>query len=121
MGLIGDVEQGAGDVARVGQDAVRVGVDAVGDAAGMLDSLRSLLTDSGLGDVVKELAQLAEQADQIRRRLASAAGSAHWSGAAADGFERCAERRRQQLGELVAALDSTHEAAAAVYAVAGIF
>lgn len=129
MGLIGDVERTAGDVVHVGQDVVadvgqgvaEVGAAAVADVAAMLGSLRSYLTDVGLGDLVTELAQLAEQADQLRRRLCAAAGSAHWSGAAADGFEKRAGQRRQQLGELVAALDSAHEAAAAVHAVANIF
>lgn len=121
MGLFGDIEQTAGDVARVGEDVVKVGEDAVDDVAGMLVSLRSFLTDAGLGDVVHELAQLAEQANRVRRQLASAAASADWSGAAAEGFGKREQQRQQQLGELVSALDSAHEAVAAAYAVAGIF
>ena len=120
MGLIGDVEQVAGDVAHVGADVVQVGEDAAGDVGGLLDSLHAFLSDAGLGGVAKELAQLAEQADQMRRRLASAAGSTHWSGAAAEGFARRAQQRQEQLGQLVAALDSAHEAVAAAYTVAGI-
>lgn len=121
MGLIGDIERVAGDVAHVGADVVEVGHDVAGEVGGILDSLHAFLADAGLGDVVRELAQLAEQADQIRRQLASAAGSAHWSGAAADGFDRRAQQRQQQLGELVAALDSAHETVAAAYTVVGVF
>jgi uncharacterized protein YukE len=121
MGLFGDIEQTVGDVVHVGGDVVKAGEDAAGDLAGMLGSLRSFLTDAGLGDVVQELAQLAEQAVQLRQQLASAVGSTEWSGAAAEGFGKRAQQRQQQLGELVSALDAAHEAVAAAYAVAGIF
>jgi uncharacterized protein YukE len=121
MSLFGDIERTASDVVHVGEDVAKTGADAVGDVAGMLKSLHSFLADAGLGDVVRELGQLAEEADQIKRQLASVAGSADWSGAAAEAFGKRAQQRRQQLGELVAALDSAHEAVAAAYAAAGIF
>ena len=114
MGLFGDIEHAASDV-------VHVGADVVEDVGSMLTSLHDFLTDAGLGDVAKELEQLAEQANQLKRQLASAEAGTHWSGAAADGFRQRARQRQQQLAELVGALDSAHSAVAAAYAIAGIF
>jgi hypothetical protein len=125
MGLFGDIEQTVDDVVHVGQDVagdvVQAGEDAVQEVAGLLDSLHAFLTDAGLGNVVQELAQLAEQANQVRQQLAAAAGSAEWSGAAADGFHAREQQRQQQLGELVSALDAAHTAVALAYSIAGIF
>lgn len=113
MGIWGDVEHVAHDVVHVGQDAVE-------DGGGMLSSLHRLLAGAGLGNVVRELEQLAEQANGLKRQLASAAAATYWSGSAAEGFQRRAHQRQQQLSELVGALDAAHSAVAAAYAVAGI-
>ena len=113
MGLWGDVENAAEDVVHGGEH----GVD---DVAGMLDSLRSFLTDAGLGNVVRELKQLAEQANQVKQQLAGAAGAAKWTGAAANGFQQRARQRQQQMAELVAALDSALGAVATAYTIAGV-
>lgn len=104
MGLFGDIEH-----------------EVVKDVGSMLTSLHDFLTDAGLGNVAQELAQLAEQANQLKKQLASAESGAHWSGAAADGFRQRAQQRQRQLSELVGALDSAHTAVAAAYAIAGIF
>jgi uncharacterized protein YukE len=114
MGLFGDIEHAAEDVLHVGEDVVE-------DVGGMLNALHGFLTDAGLGNVVRELAQLAEQASRLKRELASAEASTKWSGAAADGFRQRAQQRQQQLAELVGALDSAHEAVAAAYAITGVF
>ena len=114
MGLFGDIEHAAADV-------VHVGEDVVSDVGSMLTTLHGFLTDAGLGDVAQELAQLAEQASELKQQLASAESGTHWSGAAADGFRQRAQQRQQQLAELVGALDSAHSAVAAAYAIAGIF
>jgi uncharacterized protein YukE len=114
MGLFGDIEHAA-------EDAVHLGEEVVKDVGSMLTSLHDFLTDAGLGRVAQELAQLAEQANQLKRQLASAESGTHWSGAAADGFRQRARQRQQQLTELVGALDSAHSAVAAAYAIAGIF
>ena len=107
MGLWGDVEH--------------VGERAVDDVTGMLGSLNSFLTDVGLGDVVRELAQLANEASRLKRELESAASSAKWTGAAASAFQQHARQRQQQVAELVQALDSAHTAVGAAYAIAGVF
>jgi uncharacterized protein YukE len=114
MGLFGDIEHAAEDVVHVGEDVVE-------DVGSMLSALHGFLTDAGLGNVVQELEQLAEQANQLKQQLASAEAGTKWSGAAADGFRQRAQQRQQQLTELVGALDSAHSAVAAAYAVAGIF
>lgn len=125
MGLFGDIEQTVGDVVHVGDDVaddvVHAGEDAVDEVAGLLGSLHSFLTDAGLGDVVQELAQLAEEANEVKQKLAAAAGSTEWSGAAADGFHTREQQRQQQLTELVGALDAAHTAVALAYSIAGIF
>jgi uncharacterized protein YukE len=113
MGLWGDVENATGDV-------VHVGEHVADDVAGMLDSLRSFLADAGLGNVVQELKQLAEQANQAKQRLASAMGAVRWTGAAANGFQHRAQQRQQQMAELVAVLDSALDAVATAYTVAGV-
>ncbi|HEX4790196.1 MAG TPA: hypothetical protein VH372_17145 [Actinospica sp.] len=114
MGLFGDMERAA-------EDVVHVGEDVAGDAGGMVNALHGFLTDAGLGNVVQELAQLAEQANGLKQQLARAEASTRWSGAAADGFRRRAQQRQHQLAELVGALDSAHATVAAAYAMAGIF
>ena len=114
MGLWGDVEHAADDV-------VHAGERAVDDVTGMLNSLNSFLTDAGLGNVVRELAQLAQQASQLKQQLESAAGSTKWTGTAASAFQQHAKQRQQQVAELVQALDSAHTAVGAAYAIAGIF
>ena len=91
------------------------------DVAGLLNSLDGFLRDAGLGDVVRELEQLAEQANRVKSELGTAAASTHWSGAAADGFRARARQREAQVTELVGALDSAHSAVGAAYAIAGIF
>ena len=106
MGLWGDVEH--------------VGEQAVDDVTGMLGSLNSFLTDAGLGDVVRELAQLANEASRLKQELESAASSAKWTGAAASTFQQHARQRQQQVAELVQALDSAHTAVGAAYAIAGV-
>jgi uncharacterized protein YukE len=125
MGLFGDIEQTVGDVVHVGEDVagdvVQAGEAAVGEVAGLLGSLHSFLTDAGLGNVVQELAQLAEEANQVKQKLAAAAGAAEWSGTAADGFHTREQQRQQQLTALVGALDAAHTAVALAYSIAGIF
>lgn len=114
MGFLGDIEHAADDVVQAGEDVV----SGVGE---MLNSLHGFLTDAGLGNVVQELEQLANQANAIKQQLTSAASATKWSGAAADAFQQRAHQREQQLTELVSALDSAHDAVAEAYAVAGIF
>jgi phage shock protein A len=114
MGLWGEVENAADSVAHAGERAVD-------DVTGMLDSLNSLLTDAGLGDVVQELARLAEEAGRLKQQLESAASSTKWSGTAASAFRQHAGQRRRQVAELVQALDSAHTAVGAAYAIAGVF
>ncbi|HTJ68425.1 MAG TPA: hypothetical protein VL551_12905 [Actinospica sp.] len=121
MGILGDIEGAAGDIVHAGEDVVQAGVDAVEDVAGMLSSLRNFLTDAGLGNVVRELEQLAEQANQLKQELAAAASATQWTGAAADGFRARAQQRESEVTQLVSALDSAHSAVAAAYAIAGIF
>lgn len=114
MGLFGDIEHLAGDVVHAGEGLVE-------DVGSMLRTLHDFLTDAGLGDVAKELEQLAEQANQLKQQLAAAEAGTHWSGSAAEGFRRRAQERQQQLSELIGALDSAHSAVVAAYAIAGIF
>lgn len=114
MGIFGEIEHVAGDVAHAGEEAVH-------DIGSMLTSLHDFLTDAGLGNVAQELEQLAEQANRLKQQLATAESGTHWSGAAAEAFRQHAQERRQQLTELVSALDSAHSAVAAAYAIAGIF
>ena len=78
MGILGDLEGAASDVVHAGEDVVGAGVHAVEDVAGMLSSLHNFLTDAGLGNVVRELEQLANQANQLKQELAAAASSAQW-------------------------------------------
>jgi len=113
MGLWGDVENAAEDVAH----AVAGAVDDVGK---MLGSLHSFLTDAGLGNVVQELEQLADQANQLKQQLESAAGSTKWTGAAASAFQQRARQRQQEVAELVQALDSAHAAVQTAYVLADI-
>jgi uncharacterized protein YukE len=101
-------------------DVVHVGEDAVDDVGKMLDSLHSFLTDAGLGNVVQELAQLANQAGQLKQELASSASSTKWTGSAASAFRHRAQQREQEVAALVRALDSAHSAVEAAYAMAGI-
>jgi uncharacterized protein YukE len=121
MGILGDLEGAAGDLVHAGEDVVGAGVHAVEDVAGMLTKVHDFLTDAGLGNVVQELAQLADQANQLKQQLAAAASTAQWSGAAADGFRARAQQRETEVAQLVSALDSAHSAVAAAYAIAGIF
>jgi len=114
MGFLGDIEHAADDVVQAGEDVV----SGVGK---MLNSLHDFLADAGLGNVVRELDQLANQANAIKQQLTSAASSTKWSGAAADAFRQRAHQREQQVAELVSALDSAHSAVAAAYAAVGIF
>jgi uncharacterized protein YukE len=107
MGLPGNVEH--------------IGGQAVDDDTGMLRSLNSFLRDAGLGDVVQELAQLANEASRLKQELESAAGSAKWTGAAASAFQQHARQRQQQVAELVRELDSAHTAMGVAYAIAGVF
>jgi uncharacterized protein YukE len=107
MGLRGDVEQVRGR--------------SVDDPTGMLRSLNSLLRDAGLGDVVQELAQLANEAGRLKQELESAASSAKWTGAAASAFQQRARQRQRQVAELVQELDSAHTALGVAYAIAGVF
>ncbi|HWG25349.1 hypothetical protein [Actinospica sp.] len=118
MGILGDIEGAAGDIVHAGEDVIQAGV---GSVEGMLSSLHGFLTDAGLGNVVQELEQLANQANQLKQQLAAAASSAHWTGAAADGFRARARQREAEVTQLVGALDSAHSAVAAAYAIAGIF
>jgi uncharacterized protein YukE len=113
MGFWGDVESAAGDV-------VHAGERTFDDVTGMLNSLHSFLTDAGPGDVVQELAQLADEASRLKQQLESAASSTKWTGAAASAFQQHARQRQQQVAELVQALDSAHTAVGAAYAIAGI-
>lgn len=121
MGILGDLEGAASDVVHAGEDVVGAGVHAVEDVAGMLNSLHNFLTDAGLGNVVQELAQLANQANQLKQELAAAATSTHWTGSAADGFRARAQQREAEVTQLVDALDSAHSAVGTAYAIAGIF
>jgi uncharacterized protein YukE len=114
MGLWHEVEHAA-------QDAARVGQDTVSGVGGMLESLHALLAGASLGNVARELEELAHQANRLRGQLAAAADATQWTGSAAEGFRQRARRREQQLGELVRALDEARSAVAAAYAVAGIF
>jgi uncharacterized protein YukE len=91
------------------------------DAAGMLDSLHGFLADAGLGNVVHELEQLADEANRIKQQLSVAASSTHWTGAAADGFRARARQRESEVAQLVSAIDSAHSAVGTAYAIAGIF
>jgi uncharacterized protein YukE len=88
---------------------------------GFLDDIYNFLTDAGLGNVAQELERLADQANRLRQELAAAASSAHWSGAAADGFRARARRREDEVAQLVGALDSAHSAVSAAYSLAGTF
>jgi uncharacterized protein YukE len=122
MGILGDVEHAAEGVVHVGGKVVRAGeAVVVADVSGMLRALHGFLADAGLGNVLKELEQLAEQANRLKQQLARAEAGTRWSGAAADGFRRRARQRQQQLAELVAALDSAHSTVATAYAMAGNF
>ena len=118
MGILGDIEGAAGDIVHAGEDVVQAGVGAV---EGMLSSLHNFLTDAGLGNVVQELEQLANQANQLKQQLAAAAASPQWTGAAADGFRARAQQREAEVAQLVSALDSAHSAVSTAYAIAGIF
>jgi uncharacterized protein YukE len=88
---------------------------------GFLDDTYNFLTDTGLRDIARELEQLADQANRLRQELAAAASSAHWSGAAADGFRARAKKREDEVAHLVGALDSAHSAVSAACALAGVF
>jgi uncharacterized protein YukE len=88
---------------------------------GFLDDIYNFLTDAGLGNIAKELEQLADQANRLRQELAAAALSAHWSGAAADGFRARARQREDEVAQLVGALDSAHSAVSTACALAGSF
>lgn len=107
MAILGDIEGAAEDV-----------VHGVGT---MISSLHSFLTDAGLGNVVQELEQLANQAGRLKQQLESAASSAKWTGAAASAFQQRARQRQQEVAQLVQALDSAHSAVSAAYTIAGIF
>ena len=86
---------------------------------GFLNGVHSFLMGAGLGNVARDLEQLADQANQLRQRLAAAASSTHWSGAAADGFRVRAKQRESEVAQLVGALDSVHSAVSTAYGVAG--
>ena len=107
MGLWGGVEH--------------AGERVVDDVTGMLGSLNSFLTDAGLGDVVRELVQLANEAGRLKQQLESAASSTKWTGTAASAFQQHARQRQQQVAELARALDSAHSAVGVAYSIAGVF
>lgn len=88
---------------------------------GFLDDIYNFLTDAGLGNVAKELEQLADQANRLKQELAAAASSAHWSGAAANAFRARAKQREDAVAQLVGTLDSAHSAVSAAYSLAGTF
>ena len=88
---------------------------------GFLDDTYNFLTDGGLRYIARELEQLADQANRLRQELATAASSAHWSGAAADGFRTRAKKREDEVAHLVGALDSAHSAVSNACALAGVF
>ena len=73
-----------------------------------------------LGEVVQELARLADQVNQVKQQLESAAGSTKWAGAAASAFQQRARQRQQQVADLARALDSAHAAVGSASAMAGI-
>lgn len=121
MGIWGDFENAASDVVHAGRDVVDAGVHMATDVAGMIASVENFITDAGLGNVVQELEQLANQANQLRQRLASAASSTGWAGPAASAFEGRARQRQSQIAALVDALDAAHSAVGNAYVIAGIF
>jgi uncharacterized protein YukE len=124
MGLLGDVEHGFEDVVHAGaqgvSDVVHAGESAFEKLASMLDALRDVITGAGLGSAVKELEQLADEANALRGRLESAVDSTKWAGSAADAFKQRAQQRGQQISALVKAIDEAHGAVAAADAAAGI-
>lgn len=124
MGLLGDVEHGFDDVVHAGEqglgDVVHAGESAFEELVSMLGKLRDVITGAGLGSVLQQLEQLAEEANALRGQLASAVDSTQWSGSAADGFKQRAQQRGNQVSGLVRAIDAAHTAVAAAYAVAGI-
>jgi len=124
MGLLGDVGHGFDDVVHAGEqgveDVVHAGESAIDELASMLGKLRDVITGAGLGSAVHELEQLADEANALRGRLASAVDSTKWSGSAADGFKQRARQRGDEISGLVKAIDAAHAAVATAYAVAGI-
>jgi uncharacterized protein YukE len=96
----------------------KAGVSRMGLQGGVEGAYR---TDAGLGDVAQELARLVGQASALKQQLESAVHSTQWTGKAASAFQQHAAQRRQQVAELLQALDSAHTAVGAAYAVAGIF
>ncbi|MBR7832820.1 hypothetical protein KDL01_06080 [Actinospica durhamensis] len=117
MGMFGDIGQG---VEQGFDDVVHAGESALDEITAMLGTLREAITGAGLGSAVQELAQLAEEANALRGRLAAAADSTHWAGAAADAFTQRARQRAGQISALVGAIDTAHATVEAAYAVAGI-
>ena len=97
MGLLGDVEHGFDDVVHAGEqgfeDVVHAGESALDELASMLGKLRDVITGAGLGSAVRELEQLADEANALRGQLASAVDSTKWAGSAADAFKQRAQQR----------------------------
>lgn len=135
MDLFGDVEKGfegavhAGehgleDVAHAGErgfeGVVHAGASAFGEVAPLLGRLRDVITGAGLGSAAGELEHLAEEANALRARLASAVGATRWTGAAAHAFQQRAHQRGAQISGLVKAIDAAHASVATAYTVAGI-
>jgi uncharacterized protein YukE len=117
MGLFGDIEHG---LERGFDGAVHAGESAMVELDLMLGKLRAVIAGAGLGAVVKELEQLADEANALRGRLARAVAETRWTGSAATAFAQRAHQRDARLGGLVRAIDGAHGAVAAAYAVAGI-
>lgn len=117
MGLFGDIEHG---VEQGFDDVVHAGESLVDEIASMLGTLRDVITGAGLGSVVKELEQLAEEANALRGQSAAAQDSTKWSGSAAAAFKQRAQQRTAEINSLVKAIDAAHGSVAAAYAAAGI-
>lgn len=95
MGFLGDVAGFAADLD-----------DGVGD--GVRDLFHDLFTDGTSQDMVRQLALLADQVEQLGRRLVADAATMNWQGEAADSFREHSAQLSQQFA---AVSDELREAA----------